>query len=380
MENHPIPQDVTGFQFRLIGNMTLKQFAYLATGVIFGWLIFSVNLSAFIRVPLAVLSFLVGFSLAFLPLEGRPMDAMLFYFIKSLFSPNQYIFQKQQGELFAFSPSKSGAPASFVPSAIREQPTTFLNKAPQQETTVVSQELPEQPTQETAPIEQKFPEPKAAENLEKQTIPAAFNAAGAQETETQNLNVPEQPGGSVVAREEKNQQYEALLAQMQKTKEEKESLERELATLKKGLASQTQPQEKPLIAPPPPKAQAPIVKKIPFTQGEKPMAAPMPDVPNLIIGIVKDPRGNMLPNILVEVKDTQNNPVRAFKTNGLGQFASATPLQSGVYTVEFDDPQQQHSFDAIELTVTGNIISPIEVTSQDEREKLRKELFAHQQP
>jgi len=36
MDNHPIPQDITGFEFKLIGNMTLKQFAYVAGGAIIG--------------------------------------------------------------------------------------------------------------------------------------------------------------------------------------------------------------------------------------------------------------------------------------------------------------------------------------------------------
>jgi len=100
-----------------------------------------------------------------------------------------------------------------------------------------------------------------------------------------------------------------------------------------------------------------------------------PDVPNLIVGIIKDPRGNILPNILVEIKDKEGNPVRAFKTNGLGQFAAATPLSNGVYTVFFEDPESKHKFDTIELTVAGEIIAPIEVISQDQREELRRELF-----
>ena len=40
MENHPIPQDVTGFQFRLIGSMTVKQFGYLSAGVIAAVIVF----------------------------------------------------------------------------------------------------------------------------------------------------------------------------------------------------------------------------------------------------------------------------------------------------------------------------------------------------
>lgn len=101
----------------------------------------------------------------------------------------------------------------------------------------------------------------------------------------------------------------------------------------------------------------------------------MPEVPNLIAGVIKDPRGNILPNILVEVKDKDDNPIRAFKTNALGQFASATPLLNGTYTITFEDPKKTQLFDTIELLVNGNLIPPMEITSIDEREELRKSLF-----
>ena len=99
------------------------------------------------------------------------------------------------------------------------------------------------------------------------------------------------------------------------------------------------------------------------------------DTPNVVIGIVKDARGNVLPNILIEVKDAEGNPVRAFKTNVLGQFASATPLANGIYTIELEDPKKQHTFDAIRITPSGQIMLPIEVISHDAREELRKQLF-----
>ena len=93
------------------------------------------------------------------------------------------------------------------------------------------------------------------------------------------------------------------------------------------------------------------------------------------MGIVKDPRGNVLPGILVEVKDADDSPVRAFRTNGLGQFSAATALQNGTYTILFEDPKKQHKFDIIELEVKGAFIQPIEIISHDAREELRQSLF-----
>jgi hypothetical protein len=85
-----------------------------------------------------------------------------------------------------------------------------------------------------------------------------------------------------------------------------------------------------------------------------------------------------LSNILVEIKDRENNPVRAFKTNEFGRFASATPLSNGTYAVEFEDPKGQNRFEKATINVDGQIITPIEAISVDAREELRKSLFATQ--
>lgn len=110
MENHPIPQDITSFQFKLIGNMTVRQFAYFAAGVILGWIFLSLPILPFIKFPLAFLFLILGFSLAFIPVEGRPFDTVISLFIKSLFAPNQYVFQKTGGQILRFDlPQKQQA-------------------------------------------------------------------------------------------------------------------------------------------------------------------------------------------------------------------------------------------------------------------------------
>ncbi len=291
MENHPIPQNVTGFEFKLIGNMTIKQFAYLATGVVLAW-IFSVSpLPGFIKFPMAFLLGGIGFALAFIPIDGRPLDAMVLYFIRALFTPNQFVYQK------------------------------------------------------TTPVNTQFSYPS----------PITTQAP------------PPQPEKTA---------YEQLMAQLTQAQADKNQLEQELATLKQTLAQIQQPvKTTPQPVPQPIPTAQPVVKKATITPGQKPTGLAIPYAPNILTGIVKDPRGNVLSNILVEVKDKDSSPVRAFKTNALGQFASATSLLNGVYTLEFEDPQGKHTFDALELTMNGEIIGPIEVTSIDQREQLRKSLF-----
>jgi len=104
-EQHPIPQDVTGFQFKLIGTMTVKQFGYVAAGVIMAVVVYYLPLhSAFgvlVKVLLVPLFGASGAIISFVPIDGRPIDLMATNFIKALFSPNQYIYHRQ-GRVLSF--------------------------------------------------------------------------------------------------------------------------------------------------------------------------------------------------------------------------------------------------------------------------------------
>ena len=106
MDQHPIPQDVTGFQFKLIGSMTVKQFGYVAVGVVAAVILYYLPLNSFCGVIIKILFIPMfgasGFIIAFVPVEGRPIDVMACNFTKGLFSPNQYVYHKM-GRKFRFS-------------------------------------------------------------------------------------------------------------------------------------------------------------------------------------------------------------------------------------------------------------------------------------
>lgn len=106
IENHPIPQDITGFQFRLIGDMTLKQFAFLAGGFVIAWVFYASPLFFILKIILALASAATGAILAFLPVNGRPLDAMIINFVKAAFRPTQYVYQ-QAGANLAEKEAKS---------------------------------------------------------------------------------------------------------------------------------------------------------------------------------------------------------------------------------------------------------------------------------
>lgn len=510
MDQHPIPQDVTGFQFKLIGTMTVKQFGYVATGVILAVVLFYTPLGGLfgimtkiIFIPLLAGS---GVFVAFVPIEGRPVDIMTSNFFKAVFSPNQYVYRKA-GRQFSFS-TLDLTPVVKAPTAdervnattasvkLKEQNKkgarlqaylqnnrdAVKNPLDQKELTMLSSlGLPPPPpkpvagastaaahAKHTAPITHKTPahpvspsHPVASAAVTP-TAPAAHHPVPTQPAPIKAPSVhpaasvsPAVSAAPVALPMEQTliKQETALQQQLQEAKQEettthapaahqkvltleqhladlhaqKQRLEQELVSLKTQLAPSSFPaqplqqvavhasaapmapalptQPKPQASPTSPAANpavAPVLAKpaaipaapqtpppavVPASQYAKTLAQPaapakvdlpkISDTPNVVVGTVKDPRGNILPNMLVEVKDKDGNPVRAFKTNALGQFASATPLAKGIYTIELDDPKKQHNFDPIQITANNQIMLPIEITSHDAREELRKQLFTN---
>ena len=336
-QSHPIPQDVTGFQFRLIGDMTVKQFAYLAGPAFAAWVFFQLPFPLLIKVPVSLVLGGIGASLAFLPIAGRPMDVMIINFIKALFKSTLYIYKKR--------------------GMINTAPTIGLSY---QKPNVYSPPAPAQHVMENPVFQQVLKKPKTQQEEDEDSKRKAV---------VLEKNTEQKQAASGI-----ENQLQAALAQ-------KELLTKQLIALQQRLDIQKKNFFIPTVAKAPlddkakPKIQTQNVRQVPKSLGKNLGLPTAPEAPNVITGIIKDPRGNPLGNILVEIKDAEGNPVRAFKTNGVGRFASATPLTNGVYTISFEDPKGENKFDAVEFTVKGEVILPLEVISVDTREELRKTLF-----
>ena len=87
-----------------------------------------------------------------------------------------------------------------------------------------------------------------------------------------------------------------------------------------------------------------------------------PDHPNILAGMVIDADGQIVPAAIIEIRDPSGLPVRAIKTNGLGQFTIATPLSPGIYELEIEKPGL--AFDILKLEVKNQIIAPIEIRAK----------------
>lgn len=391
MENHPIPQDITGFQFKLIGDMTVKQFAYIAAGVIIGWVTYILPLPFIIKAPLAITFGAIGAGFAFLQVSGRPIDLMIAHFFKSVFNPTQYVYQKQGASLWAKQDDPNTIASQQFKNFIKNKPKNKLDQkesvffqnlssySTQQPNINVPNAIPShyyatqnqplnQPQPATQPVEKiKAPE----ENQELVKTAALLEKELAQAKANEQKQTQQDPQAFTEAHQkvlELQQQMSEMLAQ-------KEELEKKLIEIQKNMGNSNAPVFTPSTATSAPAKETKFVRSIPHAMSQSVGLPNVPEFPNLLTGIIKDPRGNPLANILVEVKDEEGNAVRAFKTNALGHFASATALNNGKYTISFEDQKGQNQFDSVAFEAKGEVIMPIEVISTDQREELRRSLF-----
>lgn len=399
MENHPIPQDITGFQFKLIGDMTIKQFAYLAAGVIMGWIFFVLPIFFLIRIPISLLFISLGVATAFFPVSGRSLDVMITNFLKDLFNPTQYVYRKTGGFIWFPQapnlPQKTTETVTQQASASDEKLRNFLKSLPQKPSSQLDQKEMAffqslSPILNNAPIQQApqlvpqntnadhWPQEKPREEQEKEVK----QAEETEQTDTEVMALKKKLSEAKIQEKTEigtssytitHQKVLELEKLLQNVLSQKQALEGRIFELQKKI--EMQKQNVYISSTAQPKEETQNARMIPKAMGKTVGTPIFPDTPNLITGVVKDPRGNPLANILVEIKDHSGNPVRAFKTNALGQFASATPLVNGVYAVFFEDPREQNKFDNIEINAAGEIILPLEIISSDKREELRRSLF-----
>jgi hypothetical protein len=326
MEQHPVPQHITAYQFRLVGDMTLKQFGFLAGGCAVALLFYAAPLANYFKWPLVLFSGFFGFAFAFMPIEERPLDRWFLAFLKAVYSPTRFLWKKTViiPEFFQVVPRPRVTKVAPVAPPDQERLTEYLKTLPTTPQTPLDQ-------REASALNQ-------ITNLFQLTpLPATL--------------------------------FSTPKPSPQATEEEKPGIKiRKLRFLPTKPIKFEKTVEKPITRKPTQKI-APIKKKpwiAPMTV--KPKMAPdlpiptPPDRPNLLVGMVLDQENKLVENTIIEIRDEKGNPVRALKTNKLGQFRIATPLKNGTYEIEAE--KEGLKFDIIKIILKGEIIQPIEIKAK----------------
>jgi len=100
MEQHAIPRQITNFEFKLIGFLTIKQFIYLLVSIPTGILVYYIFPVPILNFILGVIVGGIGLAFAFVPINDRPMEVWVRNLVKRLSSPTQYFFKKQNPAIY----------------------------------------------------------------------------------------------------------------------------------------------------------------------------------------------------------------------------------------------------------------------------------------
>ncbi len=323
MEPHPIPQNVTSFEFHLVGDMTLKQFMFLSSGLGVSYLLF-VFLSPqnpFLAYPLILLFSFLGVAFAFMGIADRSLDHWLWVFIKAVFSPTKRVWGK--------------AGKSYAQNNLFSQRSAFFNQV------VQTSSSPFEPI--TSPVAQTNVQPLPTEEELQKTVTLAREAQSLQtriiESERQLESI------KVTPQNISPQQIEATLSTLQK-------LVTETSGIKEQLLRATHQKEQP----------KPSEVKITPASFQRPIQAVLTSLPNVINGVVKDALGNFLEGVVVVIYNKEGLPVRALKTNKLGQFSGSTPLPNNSYRIELE--KDDLLFDILQIDLTGLVLPAMEILSK----------------
>lgn len=326
MDQHPVPQNIASYEFRLVGDMTLKQFIELASGLVVALLFYASGLPGYFKWPLVFVSSILGVGLAFLPIEERPLETWLMAFFKTIYSPTQYLWKK--------TPKKP----EFLeerPAAAPEPPQPKITPQDRVKLTEYLSTLPEN----TNPLDQKETDfINQVQNLFSLSAlpPKLDHKPIAANTVTQTPNVRKLSGPFVL------------------------EIEDGPVNTSNSFVSRSAPMPLPYIPPP-----VAVREPKPIQPARFAIDIPFPSIPtisNLLTGRLVDKEGRLIENVILEIKDQNGNPVRALRTNKIGQFQTVTQLANGPYEVVAE--KEGYTFDPVRIELKGEIVQPIEMKAK----------------
>jgi len=300
MEQHAIPQQITSYEFKLVGDMTLKQFLKAAAGIILALLINSTKLMVLIKWPLMLILGGGGLALAFVPFEDRPLDVWLKAFLRSIYNPTIYIFKKKKQENWLDIDLSKMAKAD--EEAAEEERRQAIPRKQKEE---VKEFIESLPSVNREVRDEKIVEEKVGLN------PSVLRTSPLDK-------------GDTVGNQKIGENIDYGKANLDLKREKLEAT---------GEA----------------------------VFGEIPMPD-IPELPNLIVGMVMNKDNKIVEGAIVEIQDKEGNPSRVLKTNQLGQFRTLTQLTNGKYLMVTE--KEGFKFDRVEVILEGKIVKPIKIIAK----------------
>ncbi len=376
MREHPIPQDITGYRFHIIGSMTLKQFAEIALGVVVAVVFYSTNLPAIIKWPLIGVSIGLGAAAAFLPIQERPLDHWIITFWKVLYKPTLFYWKRTPAIPSAFSFVANATTVAVEPefdlSPIRRQrikeyigsvthshaePYDLSNDEQSRVASIMAsfttQPVLAAPTTAVTTTEVEKPdlEVRVRKLRPQQSVetevyistpatPAILIQDSTPETIESVSTAVATPISPIVHVESINTTQTIFSTQEVVTTKD-QSFDNDVSQISPTQASESIN----------PNQAVAYNTDLPFPS--------TPTETNKVVGMVLTTENDLISDAIVEIKTNDGVVARAVKSNALGQFFITTPLADGEYTIVVE--KDGFVFSPLQLVLSNQIVQPIEI-------------------
>lgn len=340
MEQHPIPQQISSYQFKLVGDMTLKQFFQVAGGVIVSLIFYSTPLHFLIKWPLILISAGLGAAMAFLPFQERPLERWIFAFFRSIYSPTLYSWKKAEKPPVYFTETAVVPAVNNVPTGIttevnskklEDAEKSFLSKIGGLFTINNQTPVSNNQTQLVAPMQNPAVAPVSFNHS---VAPVEPKLAPNPQPPTPPLSVPQQVPTVITKSAPKLVVEESSLHQNPAVQ----------ATVTEIVTNKIE--EKEITS-----------NEVEFSIDAAPPSPPI--VINTVVGQVMDQDRKIIEGAIMEIKDSAGRPVRALRSNKAGHFIIVTPLANGKY--EITTEKDGFKFEPVSFETKGEMIPAIAI-------------------
>lgn len=321
MEQHPIPQNVSSYQFKLVGDMTLKQFFQLAGGLLVALIFYSSPLIGIVKWPFVIVSAILGAAMAFVPLEERPLERWILAFFKAIYTPTEFFWKKTTAPAKVFQDESAGIPPVTTSTEQEAALKAYLTTPKQNFGPLAKLEWAEQGFLATlsgifAGMKGQTPVP---------TTPPPDGVKGEMKIPVAIPIKIVQQGAPHLIVEERAKGAPTISATTQSVAPIIAG--EEIISTKQAIFSVD-------AAPPNP-----------------------PETPNIAVGQVVDEGRRIIEGAIMEIKDEAGRPVRALRSNKVGHFTMVTPLDNGRYQIATE--KDGYQFYPVSFDANGNLIPPI---------------------
>jgi len=327
MKQHPIPQDITGYKFHLIGAMTLKQFAELAVGAIIAFIVYQSNLIGIVKWPMFIMLIVLAIMIAFVPIEERPLDFWIFTYFKNLWKPTKFFWKKTPKipEFFNYKPGQHQdldiKPDVNYSPARKERIQEYLKSIPDSD--------------------EELDEWDISYNQRANELLADFDQV---QIKAENISVQREPKTGKPQLKTRIRKLKSLedIQEQQTPKIELTSTNKEPDKLNPSATVKTEANQSHN-----PEQQPPIKE----------------EKNNQLQGTIKDSSGQAVSNALIEVfAKNEDQALRISKSNANGEFFIKTALPNGEYQIKTE--AEGLVFMPISIRLTGRAVPTIEIVAE----------------